>query len=160
MPNYLSPADKYDGEPHLFQRPFLRVIAAGPFWVALFCALSGYVCATKPLQILANKGRVNEARKVIASTTFRRIFRIGIPATLATMLSWALCQLGAWRIMERVRYWGDWIQFTEPKRLPGIIFPLKNLFKQCVQTFNSWSTDCSSGHGPWHTIHTTKISGL
>src|SRR6266496_918899 len=80
FPLYLQSADFYDETPRLLQRPFLRVFAAGPFWVAVFFVLSGYVCAVKPLR-LANSGKVEETRKTIASSTFRRFLRIGLPAT-------------------------------------------------------------------------------
>ena len=128
--NYLSPADEYGGTPHLFQRPYFRIIASGPFWTSIFFILSGYVCAVKPLR-LSNSGQVEEARKVIASSAFRRVLRIGLPATLGTCFPWVLCQLGAFEILD-VRYWSGWLDATTPKRLPGIIPPLQNLFRQCV----------------------------
>ena len=140
--HYLSPADTYGAEPHLFQRPFFRLVASGPFWVSIFCLLSGYVCAIKALR-LSNEGKADEARKVIASTAFRRYLRIGtsssrkclmigIPAILETAMTCVLAQLGAWSIFKDVEYWGDWISFTAPPRLPGIWLPFKNFLKQSV----------------------------
>ena len=124
LPHYLSPADTYGAQPHLFQRPFFRLVASGPFWVAIFCLLSGYVCAIKALR-LSNEGKADEARRVIASTAFRRYLRIGIshsrtlliigiPATLETGMTCVLAQLGVWSIFKDVEYWGDWISFTAP----------------------------------------------
>jgi len=133
MPNYLYPADVYDGTPHLFQRPYFRVVASGPFWTSIFFLLSGYVCAVKPLR-LSNAGQGEEARRVIASSAFRRVLRIGVPATLGTIFPWVLCQLGFFQLATRnVQYWSSWLRHTTPKPLPGIIPPLRNLVKQCVR---------------------------
>ena len=140
--NYLSPADEYDGTPHLFQRPYFRVVASGPFWTSIFFVLSGYVCAIKPIR-LSNSGNSEEARKVISSSAFRRVLRIGLPATLGTVFSWTLSQLGAFELVGDFQYWSLWLESTTPKRLPGLITPLKSLFKQCVRFFRQSSDFCS-----------------
>ena len=132
IPNYLYPADEYDGTPHLFQMPYFRVIASGPFWISIFFILSGYVCAIKPLR-LSNGGQWEEAGKVITSSSFRRVLRIGVPATLGTIFSWLLCQLGIFELATgNVEYESNWLAHTTPKRLPEISSSLKNLLKQCV----------------------------
>lgn len=103
----------------------------GQFWTAIFFILSGYVCAVKPLR-LSNGGQAEEARKVVASSAFRRVLRIGLPATLGTVFSWTLCQLGAFKLVGDVAYWSAWLDVTTPQRLSGIIRPLQNLIRQCV----------------------------
>lgn len=100
------------------------------------------MCAIKPLR-LSNGGQIEEARKVVASSAFRRVFRIGVPATLGTILPWALCQMGAFDLLG-VEYWSFWLPHTTPKRLPGIIAPLRNLIRQCVISFRPFSTDVFS----------------
>ena len=132
FPLYLQSGDFYDETPRLLQRPVLRVYAAGPFWVAVFFVLSGYVCAVKPLR-LANTGKVEETRMTIASSTFRRFLRIGLPATLGTILGWVLCQLGVQELFDEAEVGCEWETFVMAKRLPGIIAPLKNLIRQCVR---------------------------
>jgi peptidoglycan/LPS O-acetylase OafA/YrhL len=131
FPLYLSSADSYDATPRLLQLPILRLYSAGPFWVALFFVLSGYVCAVKPLR-LVNVGKIEETRKTIVSSTFRRFLRIGLPATLATVFCWFVCQLGAGRLFSEVEVRCAWATFVVATRTPGIIAPLKNLIKHCV----------------------------
>lgn len=57
--------------------------------------MSGYVCSIKPLK-LARAGKADEARKVIASSAFRRVVRLSIPAGIATTMSWWLANVGAY----------------------------------------------------------------
>ena len=134
LPSYLSPADEWGATPHLFQLPYFRIIAAGPFWTSIFFILSGYVCAVKPLR-LSNAGQTDEARKVISSSAFRRILRIGIPTTFGTIFPFVLCQLGGYEHLGGVAYWSSWLINTTPQRIPGIVDPLLNLVRQCVGQF-------------------------
>ena len=68
-----------------------------------------------------------EARKVIASSAFRRVLRIGVPATLETIFPWILRQLGVFQLATgSIAYWSVWLFDTTPKRLPGIILPVRN----------------------------------
>jgi hypothetical protein len=91
------------------------------------------VCAVKPLR-LSNAGQGEEARKVIASSAFRRFLRIGVPATLGTIFPWILCQLGLFQFVTgSVEYSSFWLNDTTPEPLPGIISPIWNLIKQCVR---------------------------
>jgi len=131
LPDYLSPADDYDEPPRLFQLPFLRIIAAGPFWISIFFLLSGYVCAIKPIR-LSNAEQVDEARRVIASSAFRRVLRIGLPATLATTMAWVLCQLGMYELHPDIRYWSGWLELTTPRRRDNVLDAVQNLLTQCV----------------------------
>ena len=132
FPLYLSSADSYDATPRLLQRPILRLYSAGPFWVAVFFILSGYVCAVKPLR-LADAGKAEEARKSIASSTFRRFLRIGLPATLGTILCWFLSQLGAEELFSEIEVGCEWPTFVIPPRIDGIVAPLKTLMTECVR---------------------------
>jgi peptidoglycan/LPS O-acetylase OafA/YrhL len=136
IPTYLAPADDYDDTPHLFQRPFIRIFAAGPFWTSIFFLLSGYVCAIKPLRLSA-QGQPDEARRVIASSAFRRLVRIGVPATLGTTFAWALCQLGAFQIAGSTEYYSRWLQATIPERIDGFFPAVADLILQCVSPLSS-----------------------
>jgi len=51
----------------------------------------------KPLK-LALAGKPDEARRNIASSAFRRVIRLAIPATLATTISWSLANIGAYNM--------------------------------------------------------------
>jgi peptidoglycan/LPS O-acetylase OafA/YrhL len=91
------PETSFD-RPYIFQIPFTRLILDGGYLaVCIFFVLSGYVCSIKPLK-LSQSGKPEEARKVIASSAFRRLIRLGIPATIATTCSWFLCQMGGFNL--------------------------------------------------------------
>ena len=140
IPNYLSPADDYNEPPHVFQRPFLRIIAAGPFWTSIFFLLSGYVCAFKPIR-LSNAGQADEARRVIASSAFRRVFRIAVPATILTFFAWSLTQMGAFRTVGPYEFWADWLPFTTPRYVRGFIPAIRALLRQSVLPLPTILTD-------------------
>ena len=53
----------------------------------------GFVNALKPLQ-LARSDQVDKALQKLASSSFSRIFRLVLPATAATVISWFICNLG------------------------------------------------------------------
>jgi peptidoglycan/LPS O-acetylase OafA/YrhL len=135
IPNYLSPADEKDVPPHLFQRPFFRLTASGPFMISIFFILSGYVCAIKPIR-LSNAGMVDEARRVIASSTFRRVLRIGLPATFGTIFAWALTQIGAFTLAPYVELDGMWLAVGTPKRVPGVFASIYELIRACVSVLS------------------------
>jgi peptidoglycan/LPS O-acetylase OafA/YrhL len=88
---YLSigwPADSFD-RPFIFRLPFFHLILeGGKLSIGIFFAMSGYVCAYKPLR-LARAGKAEDARKVIASSGFRRLLRLGLPSSIAVTISWA-----------------------------------------------------------------------
>ena len=53
----------------------------------------GFVNALKPLQ-LARSDHVDKALQKLASSTFSRVFRLVLPATVAAIISWLMCNLG------------------------------------------------------------------
>jgi hypothetical protein len=57
--------------------------------------MSGYVCSIKPLKLI-NSGKIDQTRAYIASSAFKRVLRLGVPTTVATCISWYLCQIGAY----------------------------------------------------------------
>jgi len=56
----------------------------------------GFVNALKPLK-LARSGQVEEAYNKLASSLFGRIFRLVLPATAATIISWSICNMGLYK---------------------------------------------------------------
>src|SRR5436305_8758949 len=88
--------NSFDTRPYLFQLPIFKLCFEGGYLaVGIFFVMSGYVCSIKPLK-LSRQGKTDETRKVIASSAFKRVIRLGIPATLATTISWAICHLGGY----------------------------------------------------------------
>lgn len=57
----------------------------------------GFVNALKPLK-LARSGQADVASNKLALSTFSRILRLMLPAATATIISWFICQLGAFEI--------------------------------------------------------------
>ena len=77
-------------------------------------------------------GQSEEARKVIACNPFRRVLRIGVPATLATILPWALCQLGIFELATGdVEYLMRVYTWEEPHLLKEIYEYYLYLFLRC-----------------------------
>src|SRR5271163_3321030 len=94
-PDYAFPvgtSEVLSDAPLFFQRPLLRIVVmGGPFWVAIFFVLSGYVCSIKSLR-LGRAGEKDEARKVASKSILRRVIRLVVPATIACILSWTCTQ--------------------------------------------------------------------
>ena len=89
----------------LFQLPILRLVAQGQAWVALFFILSGFVNALKPIK-LSRAGNMETALANLAQSSFRRPFRLALPAAAATIISWAVCQMGAFELSRNSNaYW-------------------------------------------------------
>jgi hypothetical protein len=80
--------------------------------VGVFFVMSGYVCSIKPLK-LARQGKADEVRKVIGSSIFRRQLRLGLPATIATTISWTVDRLGGFALARSLP--GNiWLCFHTP----------------------------------------------
>jgi peptidoglycan/LPS O-acetylase OafA/YrhL len=104
------PAHSFDGRPYLLTLPILRlVLQGGYFAVGVFFVMSGYVCAIKPLK-LSRSGKPEEARKVIGSSIFRRLLRLGAPATIATTMSWFIDRLDGFHLARSLPY-HVWLNF-------------------------------------------------
>ena len=95
-----------EGQPSfLIQKPYIRLIGQGPAWVSCFLWLSGFVNALKPIKLM-NNGQVDTALANMAVSSFRRAFRLFLPATAATILAWFMCQLGAFETAKNSEaYW-------------------------------------------------------
>lgn len=92
-------------KPYLFQLPVFRLVVSGHSWVAIFFILMGFVNALKPLQ-LARSDQVDKALQKLASSSFSRIFRLVLPATAATIISWLICNLGLYSMSTQSdAYW-------------------------------------------------------
>lgn len=107
----VRPADGLHGVSHLMQKPFFRLVGQGPAWVALFFILMGFVNALRPIK-LARAGEVESALKNLGVSSFKRSFRLFLPATTATILSWFVCQLGAYETARKSDAY--WLYTTSP----------------------------------------------
>ena len=109
----VSPSISENGPSYIMQRPIFRLVGQGPAWVACFIILSGFVNSLKPIK-LARSGQVDTALSNMAVSSFRRSFRLFLPALAATILSWFICQLGAYEMARNSDAY--WLSVTSPKR--------------------------------------------
>jgi peptidoglycan/LPS O-acetylase OafA/YrhL len=127
------PDDSFDRPYYFLTLPILRLSFQGGFLaVTIFFVISGYVCAMKPLK-LSRAGKPDEARKAIASAAFRRILRLGAPATLATCISWTMDRLGAFNLAKSFPD-SLWIVRFSPPVYRDFSAALTGLFHACVMT--------------------------
>lgn len=81
------------------------MIGTGQSWVALFFVLLGFVNSLKPIK-QARAGNLEGALHGLSTASFRRSFRLVLPAATSTILSWALTQLGFYEISRQAdAYW-------------------------------------------------------
>ena len=107
------PSMAQNGPSLWMQRPIFRLVAQGPAWVACFIILSGFVNSIRPIK-LAKSGQVDTALSNLAVSSFRRSFRLFLPALTATVLSWFICQLGAYETARNSDAY--WLSITSPRR--------------------------------------------
>jgi hypothetical protein len=122
----------------LLQLPFIRLFAVGRPSVAIFFLLTGYVNSLKPMT-QSHAGMVDAALSGLAKSSFRRSGRLILPTMIVTVLSWLICQLGAYKLAKLVD--SDWIQRTAPmqSRSPGEA--LSSLFNNLVTTWTNGNND-------------------
>ena len=97
-------------------------MSAGHTWVAIFFILMGFVNALKPLK-LARSGQAQSAINKLALSSFSRILRLVLPAATATVISWVLCQLGAFETARQSDAY--WLNTYTP-------LPSENIFKAVI----------------------------
>ena len=107
----VRPAEGENGAISLMQQPIFRLVAQGPAWVALFFILSGFVNALKPIK-LARSGNIEAALSNLAISSFRRPFRLALPATAATVCIWLVTQFGAFETARNSDAY--WLYITSP----------------------------------------------
>ncbi|KAL8959538.1 MAG: hypothetical protein Q9193_003623 [Seirophora villosa] len=99
------PCHGKNGPALLMQRPIFRLVGQGASWVAVFIILSGFVNALKPVKF-ARAGSPEPALANLAVSSFRRSFRLVLPATAATIISWFITQFGAYETAKNSNaYW-------------------------------------------------------
>lgn len=108
------------------QRPILRLVGQGPAWVACFIILSGFVNSLRPIK-LARQGQVETALSNLAVSSFRRSFRLFLPALTATVGSWFICQLGAYKVARESDAY--WLAVTSPQPSASIGIAIDDLIR-------------------------------
>jgi peptidoglycan/LPS O-acetylase OafA/YrhL len=106
----MSPAEA-DGTVLFFQHPFLRLVISGSAWVAVFFILLGLVNALKAIK-QARAGDLDKSLKTICQSCFKRIFRLVLPASAITCLSWLVTNLYIDEMNRNIE--GQWLVLTSP----------------------------------------------
>ncbi|KAI9737035.1 MAG: hypothetical protein M1834_000625 [Cirrosporium novae-zelandiae] len=121
-----------EGGTHIFQRPFFRLIVQGTAWVAIFFILMGFVNSLKPVK-QSRAAQTDAALAALANSSFRRTSRLVMPATAATLLSWTLCQLGAYSVAQQADAY--WMRSTAPLPSPSFSAAVIDFFKAILSTW-------------------------
>lgn len=119
----------------------------------MFSMMTGYVCGLKPIR-QANAGHHEAALITIAKSAFRRPPRIIIPATIATVISWFLCQLGGTNAANDSE--SHWMRYTTQGRGNGVFDALYWLLSHWI---NTWTTGIN-GYDPhqWNLLPLIRAS--
>lgn len=86
-------ADPPEENRYFFQVPLIRIVFAGQGMVALFFVISAYSISIKPLRLRDNCSK-EEFLYYLSSSTFRRGFRLYIPAFAIEMMAHTAMMLG------------------------------------------------------------------
>lgn len=132
VPHLLSPAMSDKLPPTLFQLPFFRCLVMGRASVSAFALLAGYVNSLKPIK-LSRAGNADAALSGIAKSSFRRTGRFMIPAVIATVCSWLVCQFGGYNVAHAAN--SDWIRDTSPVPSPSFAAAFYDLFQNLGTTW-------------------------
>jgi len=138
------------GYPRFAQLPFVRLLfTGGNSWVAVFFILSGLVNALKPLK-LARAGHTDAALANLSVSAFRRSFRLMLPATVATVISFLACELGAYEQARLGSAW--WINVRSPARSDSFRSALQELILALKATW-TLQTDNRYSQPQWALIY-------
>lgn len=135
----LRAASMSDGTPPTFlQLPVVRLICSGRASLSFFFLLTGFVNSLGFLKQV-RAGNQNTALQRLAKSAYRRIGRLILPATVATTVSWVLCQLGAYRLARE----GDvnWFRDISPQQSPNLSAGIWDLLKNIFKTWSEASND-------------------
>lgn len=136
-----KPTSAEGAHPRFLQLPIVRLLVQGRISIPIFSLVTGYVCALKPIRLFTT-GNQERALKSITQSAFRRVPRLILPASIATIGIWLICQLGGFEMAKHVASW--WLIYTTPNRLPlgpAIINLLSNLINTWVRQWNEYEAN-------------------
>ncbi|KAJ5142818.1 Acyltransferase 3 [Penicillium bovifimosum] len=85
----------------IHQLPILHMLISGHIMVAIFFVLSGYVLSYKPLKTIRSRS-FDQTFTALASGTFRRAFRLYIPAIAGILCVFVAVRLGLYSYSHKV----------------------------------------------------------
>ncbi|KAI9743254.1 MAG: hypothetical protein M1818_003100 [Claussenomyces sp. TS43310] len=131
-PMLFRPATENDQPARLLQWPFIRVFFQGRIGVAIFALVTGYVCALKPIR-QSRSSNYEGAFASIAKSSFRRVFRLVFPTTIATCIIWFFTQFGVFSIAKHSN--SQWLSYTAPGMTPDFGEAVYTLIFNISQTW-------------------------
>lgn len=114
------------------QWPFIRVLFQGRIGVTIFSLVTGYVCALGAIR-RAKAGNTEGALIAVAKSAFRRIPRLILPTTIATIITWFLCQFGVFQVARRTD--SGWLSYTAPEMTPYFGDAVTSLWYNVITTW-------------------------
>jgi peptidoglycan/LPS O-acetylase OafA/YrhL len=132
FPYLLWPAPSADEPPVLMELPFLRVLIQGRIGVAIFCLVTGYVCALKPVKCFI-QGNHQLAYTSMSKSAIRRVPRLVLPVGIILLASCIATQLGAFETANHCD--GVGIAFTSPNRRDNIFAAINALVHDFVSVW-------------------------
>lgn len=134
FPNFDHGFGQEFGDESLFQLPIIRILYSGPN-VPVFLIVSGYIMSLKPIS-LSKEGKLSLAWESLASSTFRRAFRIFPLPLFSSFIVMLLVQLGMF----------DYPYETLPGHIPTHPQRFESLFQQFLDWLNFAFYDLTN---PW-----------
>lgn len=116
----LWPSSSPEESPHFLQLPYIRTVIQGRIGVAIFCFVTGYVCALKPVKLF-NQGNQQAAYAGMSRSAIRRIPRLVLPVTFIILFSCIATQLGAFLVAKHCDGYGLIVTSPEQRDLFGAI---------------------------------------
>lgn len=115
------------------QLPFIRVLIQGRIGVAIFCLVTGYVCALKPVKCFL-QGNHNQAYNSMSRSAIRRVPRLVLPVAVIIFISCIATQLGAFEVANHCDGYG--LPDTSPNRRSNIF---SALYAMLHDILNVWT---------------------
>ncbi|KAL1296931.1 hypothetical protein AAFC00_004538 [Neodothiora populina] len=113
--------DYPDENRHILQLPILRLLVAGESMVCIFFVISGYALSLKSLKLIRSHSHA-QLMRTLASSVFRRPFRLFLPCIASTLLIFVALRVGIFdypntlgedEVTFRMIYWG-WAHEPQP----------------------------------------------
>lgn len=128
----LSPSRNSFSNPSFFQLPIIRLPISGRASLSCFFILTGFVNSLSYHRHI-RAGDTQTALLGLSKSSLRRIGRIIVPSTGATVVSWAICQFGFYRLAQQ----GDvaWFRNISPDPSSSFHGAVADLIKSCWKTW-------------------------
>lgn len=119
--------------PRMWQLPIIRVPFQGRIGVPIFAFLTGFVCALKPLKLAYHHDNPSAALSSVARSAFRRVPRLVLPSTIATLIGFIAVVFGGLKTATRCDSF--WVRFDAPNAEPTFAKELRRLFRTLLSVW-------------------------